>query len=235
MWYYTFNNQQAGPVDENEIKKMIEAGSITHTTMVWTSGMANWLPIGQTSLASMMGAVPPPPVMPYPMAFVENPKVKKLKSFFTWFWISLAIGIFFTLLGWILSFVFIGVFFLPIGFIGIGASMVLFTLLFHKAWQMVQHEGIRATADQAVVYCFVVPWNFYWFFPAFRGLAKELNQVLANEKIASEPMNLDLALWFAILLNGSMVGIGIIPFIVIAIMYTKKLTDTLVAITLARG
>mgnify|MGYP000844638566 CR=1 FL=1 len=149
--------------------------------------------------------------------------------------VSLAVGVFFLLLGWILSFVFIGVFFLPIGFIGIGASMVLFTLLFHKGWQLVQHEGIRATADQAVVYCFVVPWNFYWFFPAFRGLAKEINQVLLNEKIAVEPMNLDLSLWFAILLNCSMIGIGIIPFIVIAIMYTKKLTDTLVAITLARA
>jgi len=60
MWYYTLNNQQVGPVDEEEIKKQIDAGVITHATLVWTSGMPNWLPIGQSSLASLMGAVPPP-------------------------------------------------------------------------------------------------------------------------------------------------------------------------------
>ena len=26
MWYYTLNNQQVGPVDEAEIKKLVEAG-----------------------------------------------------------------------------------------------------------------------------------------------------------------------------------------------------------------
>jgi len=35
-------------VEEAEIKKLVEAGTITHGTLVWTNGMANWLPIGQT-------------------------------------------------------------------------------------------------------------------------------------------------------------------------------------------
>jgi len=42
MWYYTMNNQQIGPVDEAEIKKLVAAGTITHSTLVWTNGMPNW-------------------------------------------------------------------------------------------------------------------------------------------------------------------------------------------------
>ena len=60
MWYYTLNNQQIGPVDEEEIKKQVAAGAITQATLVWTTGMANWAPIGQSSLASLVGSVPPP-------------------------------------------------------------------------------------------------------------------------------------------------------------------------------
>jgi len=37
MWYYTLNNQQVGPVEEAEIKKLVEAGTITHGTLVWTT------------------------------------------------------------------------------------------------------------------------------------------------------------------------------------------------------
>lgn len=83
MWYYMLNNQQVGPVDENEIKKQIEAGAINHNTMVWTAGLPNWLPVGQSSLASLMGSVPP---LYVPHYSIENPKVKNLRSIFTWFW-----------------------------------------------------------------------------------------------------------------------------------------------------
>ena len=34
MWYYTLNNQQVGPVEEVEIKNLVDAGTITHGTMV---------------------------------------------------------------------------------------------------------------------------------------------------------------------------------------------------------
>lgn len=123
MWYYTLNNQQVGPVDESEIKKLVDAGTITNATMVWTTGMANWQPIRQSALAPLMGNVAPPAVGAYPpMLVVEDPKVKEIKTLFMWFWISL-----------------IGV------IIGIGAisAVVLFIIIVYKCWQLVQHEGVR--------------------------------------------------------------------------------------------
>jgi hypothetical protein len=236
MWYYTLNNQQVGPVDENEIKKLIAAGTINHQTMVWTTGMANWSPIGQSGLAPLLGAGGPPPVGAFPpMLVVEDPKVKLIKTLFLWFWISLAVGLTFFIVGTILSALFIGLFFMPIAAIGLGASGVLFFILIYKAWQLVQHEGMRANPDQTVAYCFIFPWNFYWFFHAFKGLAKEINDVLANEKINAMPMNMSLAQWFVISMLASFAGIGVLPFIVLWIMYTKKLTDCMIAINQARN
>jgi hypothetical protein len=216
MWYYTLNNQQMGPVDESEMKKLVASGVVTHATMVWTTGMATWQQIGQTSLASLLGSVPPPPVGSFPPAMVyENPKVTQLKSLFTWFWITLA--------GSIITF-------------GVSAiaSVVLFFIIIYKAWELVQHEGIRATADQALAYCFIPGWNFYWYFPAFRGLARELNMAMDKENVQADRINLDLALWMIITMYASWSGIGAIAYIVLWIMYTNKVKNACAALINAR-
>ena len=46
--------------------------------------------------------------------------------------------------------------------------------------------------------CFIPGWNFYWFFPALRGLAKEFNEKFDREDIAAERINLDLVTWMLI-------------------------------------
>ncbi len=217
MWYYTLNNQQVGPVEEAEIKKLIKDGTITHGTMVWTNGMAAWAAIGSTPLASLLGSVPPPPVGIAPPALVyENPEVASLNKLFTWFWISL-IGIL-------------------LGGIDLIAAGVLFFIILHKAWKLVQHEGIRASADQAVAWCFIPGWNYYWLFPAFRGLAREFNALFDKESLPHERFNLDLPTWMIICLYGSAVtfGVSLIAFIVLWIMYTNKIKNASIAVINAR-
>jgi len=212
MWYYTLNNQQVGPVEEAEIKKLVDAGSITHGTMVWTNGMANWLPIGQTPLASLLGSAPPP-VVPSSVATVyEDPEVTKIKSLFMWFWISL-----------------IGTLLFGLGLI---AAAVLFFIIFHKAWKLIEHEGIRANADQATAGCFIMGWNFYWVFPAFRGLARELNAKFDSLNIVLEKIDLKLPTWMLICLFGSSItfGLSAIAFVVLWIMYTVKIKNAAIAI-----
>jgi hypothetical protein len=208
MWYYTLNNQQVGPVDESEIKKLVDAGTITNTTMVWTTGMANWQPIRQSALAPLMGNVAPPAVGTYPpMLVVEDPKVKEIKTLFMWFWISL-----------------IGV------IIGIGAisAVVLFIIIVYKCWKLVQHEGVRGTADQMVSRCFIPGWCFYWVFPALRGLAKEFNDKFDRDNIMAEKINLDLATWMIICLFGSAVSMGL------WIIYTIKIKNAAIAVLQAQ-
>jgi hypothetical protein len=218
MWYYTQNNQQVGPVDEAKIKELIASGAITASTLVWTAGMATWQPITQTPLSGMFGNLPPapPPVYNAP-AVVVDPRVQKINNLFMWFWISL-IGIL-------------------LGGIGILPAAVLFFILIHKSWQLVQREGIRATPDQAVAYCGIPGWNCYWMFPAFRGLAKEFNDLFDKESINHEKFNLDLVTWMLICLYASPItfGVSLIPFIVLWIMYTSKIKNAINAVTLARG
>ncbi len=213
MWYYTLNNQQVGPVDEKEIKKLIDAGSITHATMVWTTGMASWQPIGQSGLASLMGNAAPPPVgMVPPMMVMEDPEVTKIKSLFTWFWISL-----------------IGIIVFGIGLI---AAAILFVIIVYKCWKLVQHEGVRGTADQMVSRCFVPGWNFYWYFPALRGLAKEFNDKFDRDQIMAEKINLDLPTWMIICAYGSGVTVGLsaVAFVILWIIYTNKIKNAAIAV-----
>lgn len=219
MWYYTVNNQQAGPVDEAEIKKLIAAGTITATTQVWTTGMPNWAPIGSTPLASLVGSLPPAPPAPPSFApvVVDKPEVASIKKLFMWFWISL-IGII-------------------LGGIGLPVAMVLFFIIIYKAWKLVQHEGVRGDADKMVSSCFIPGWNFYWYFPAFRGLAKEFNALFDREGIAHERFNLDLVTWMIICMYGSSItfGLSLIAFIVLWIMYTNKVKNASIAVLNARG
>lgn len=213
MWYYTQNNQQVGPVDEAKIKELVASGVVNANTMVWTAGMASWQLIGQTPLAGLVGNMPPAP--PAYAAAVADPRTKANNDLFTWFWISL-IGIL-------------------LGGIGIIPAAILFTILIHKAWTAVQREGIRATADQAVAYCFIPGWNFYWYFPAFRGLAKELNAKVDAMGLPVQKINLDLVTWMIICAYGSGItfGLSLIAFIVLWIMYTNKVKNILNAIAVA--
>ena len=215
MWYYTFNNQQMGPVDEAKIKELVASGTITAGTMVWTAGMATWAPIAQTPLASLVGNLPPAVPPAYYAPVVKDPEVEKLDKLFMWFWICLA--------GSVITF-------------GASAmvSVVLFFIIIYKAWQMVQHDGVRCTADQAVAYCGIPGWNCYWIFPAFKGLAKELNALMARENIAAEPVSEETALWFNIMILAAPLAITVIPLIVFWIIYTNKVKKALAAIITAR-
>lgn len=214
MWYYALNNQQFGPVDEDKIKELVANATINANTMVWTAGMQNWTPLSQTPLASLVGELPPaapPPVYAPPMV-TKDPEVKKLDDLFMWFWISL-----------------IGILIFGLGLI---PAVVLFFILIHKAWKAVQRDGIRATPDQAVAYCMIPGWNLYWMFPAFRGLAVELNSLFDKENLTLPRINLDLVTWMLICLYASTItfGFSLIPFIVLWIIYTSKVKTALVAL-----
>ena len=47
-WYYSKDGAQLGPVSEPEIKAMLANGTLdAHSSLVWQSGMADWLPAAQ--------------------------------------------------------------------------------------------------------------------------------------------------------------------------------------------
>jgi hypothetical protein len=42
-WYVHVDGANQGPIDENVLKKLIAAGKVTGSSMVWKTGMADWL------------------------------------------------------------------------------------------------------------------------------------------------------------------------------------------------
>lgn len=210
MWYYTQNNQQVGPVDEATMKSLISNGTINAATLVWTAGMATWLPLSQTTLG---GGVPVPPA-PYYAPAVINPQVDQLNKLFTWMWI--------TLIGSIITF-------------GISAivSVVLFFIIVYKSWQLVQDGEARTTADQAVAFSCIPGFQFWWWFIAFKGLARELNRVMAKKGIAAEPVSEEVALWFIICILASPLAIPAIAALVLGIILANQYKKAASAIILS--
>lgn len=217
MWYYTLNNQQVGPVEEEEIKKLVEAGTVTNATLVWTSGMANWATIGKTPLASYLGDVPPAPEAPAgppPLAYVD-PEVALVNKLFMWFWISL-----------------IGILFFGIGLI---PAAVLFFIIFWKAWKQTWHEGSRTDADNATAWLMIPGWGYYWSFPAFRGLTREYNALFEKYNIPLPKIDLDIPTWMLIsFYAGWILVFPLVAFIVLWIIYTIKIKDAYIAVHLAK-
>jgi len=60
-YFAAIGGQQAGPFTMDILKQKTAAGEITKETLVWKTGMAQWLPAGQVQeLSALFSDVPPP-------------------------------------------------------------------------------------------------------------------------------------------------------------------------------
>ncbi len=59
-WHYEQNNQPIGPVNEAQIKELIENGAIKIDTQVWNDGMEDWAAVSKTELKELLPVTPPP-------------------------------------------------------------------------------------------------------------------------------------------------------------------------------
>ena len=55
MWYYEDSGNALGPVSIVQMRDLAKAGIITGQTLVWSDGMADWVPLAQ--LAELRGRV----------------------------------------------------------------------------------------------------------------------------------------------------------------------------------
>jgi hypothetical protein len=63
-WHYAVNRERKGPVSRLEIVSLIELGTITRKTLVWSDGMDDWKPACETELRQHFQNTPgsPPPL-----------------------------------------------------------------------------------------------------------------------------------------------------------------------------
>jgi hypothetical protein len=213
MWYYAINGQQMGPVDEARIKELLANGTISESTLVWTNGMSTWQPLAQVNL-DRGSAQLQPAVSVTPPGLID-PQVNTLNKLFTWMWISLAASL------------------ITFG-ISLLATVTLFMIIVYKSWELVQDGHARTTHDQAVAFSFIPGFQFWWWFIAFKSLAKDLNRVMANEHIPGKPVSEDLALWFVISLLAAPLVFPLIATVVIGIILASQYRDAAASIILER-
>lgn len=55
MWYYSDNDQEIGPLDEEALFELAASGKITADTYLYREGWENWMPAGRTELFAWLG------------------------------------------------------------------------------------------------------------------------------------------------------------------------------------
>lgn len=58
QWFYVCNDQQIGPVAQEQLQQLISAGTIAPNTTVWTEGMPQWTPADQVPGLLQPGVIP---------------------------------------------------------------------------------------------------------------------------------------------------------------------------------
>lgn len=58
QWYFVDGAQRRGPITQAEIIQLFQAGTITNSTLVWNSTLANWIPAAKTALPAEAKATP---------------------------------------------------------------------------------------------------------------------------------------------------------------------------------
>ena len=62
VYYVAINGQQVGPMNENELSRLIAQKQVTKDTLAWMPGMAAWQPIEQVPAILKIVALTPPPL-----------------------------------------------------------------------------------------------------------------------------------------------------------------------------
>jgi hypothetical protein len=244
MWYYALGDQRMGPVPEDEIVRLIAAGTVRIDTLVWTDGMSAWATVAQTPLSSHLPPAPPPPPaapsppgapsppqawpaqaagpQPGPM-YSPNPplpqypageEIRTIEDLFKWYWICWLVGIV-CCLPWI-------------------GAVIIGWVLIYKYWTIVSDGYARTSPGLAVGLSFVPLFHLYWVFVAVLGLTQDMNSYCKRHGIPAPPASESLGLWHCILSIGCAIpylNLLVIPFqIVVTILLHKSLKETATAI-----
>ncbi len=185
MWYYRFNDQPTGPVNEETIGSLIDDKAIQSETLVWREGMPGWLLASATELAGLFKDLPAKvPALPQSAA---GERKSNRPVYIAWMATNafipllLIAGCFSNLLNeWVAqkgvmvaSITLSGLLILPAAI-----SLVLELVVLYRNWCIIQDGHASTTPGRAVWFQFIPLYNLYWMFKAYWGLARDNNRYI---------------------------------------------------------
>ncbi len=226
MWYYIKNDQRHGPISENDVRGLVENGTITRDTLVWREGMSDWQQAGSSDLREHFTDVPSfvPAVSTTPALYSAHYDPRSFKTLWLWFTLLSAIGD-------SLLIIYIGI---PLAI----AGYVLLCILLYRFWAIIQDGKPRTTPGKAVGFLFIPFFNFYWAYIAWVELSKDINAYCRQRNIDAPQVNEGLALtWFILFLLGVIPFVGIfagIANLIVMIILARQLATSAAAIVSAK-
>lgn len=59
-WWYSIQSERKGPISSEELRALIEKGTLNDQHLVWKQGLENWLPVAEVDeLSNALSAIPP--------------------------------------------------------------------------------------------------------------------------------------------------------------------------------
>lgn len=97
---------------------------------------------------------------------------------------------------------------LAIGLLFVICASIIWLILLHKLWALIQGEQARTTPGKAVGFMFIPFFSFYWIFQAIWGWAQDFNRFTTENKLSVPRVSESVALTFCILIL-----VSIVPFV----------------------
>src|SRR3954468_19785990 len=74
QWYYSKGGEQKGPVEQQELQRLLSTGEVQPGDLVWRDGLANWQPAQHVpELAATASAQPQQPGFQQPQPGYQQP------------------------------------------------------------------------------------------------------------------------------------------------------------------
>jgi len=196
QWYYMAGNNRQGPLAQEEIHGLIASGNISRETFVWKEGMADWLPAGESELATLFSPdAPKAPPAPAQRKIYPLPNPASLNKLWLVAVILNCVGTGLLVLDSVITLSDVNKLrndtaATGSGFSGVSGlfflvAVVLNCILLYKLWCPIQDGQARTAPGKAVGFMFIPFFNLYWTFQAFWGLSKDMNAYAAQRGIAA--------------------------------------------------
>jgi hypothetical protein len=190
MWYYRSTDQIVGPVSKEALVALIRKGTLEQSTFIRREDWSKWRLLNETELtlvAQIQAEVSQTvnqPVQPVNIPQNRNGELTSLTRLF-WWWFGLNISyLFFALIiqdkVLLPENLIFRISLLYLSEIPMMISLVLYFILMYKFWKIIQDDYARTTPGKAVGFLFIPVFNFYWYFVAYVGLAKDQNKYIVR-------------------------------------------------------